>query len=378
MTFSKLRCYFTAATSYDGDLHQYYDRILSILKDTHANIVSGAQIITPRLRKRDNALSKIQIYERENKLIEDSDCVVAEVSKPSLGVGSEITQALIKKKPVLALVLEHYGNKLSPILAGNPSELLFIEYYNDKSLPFKLNNFLAHVHAMKHKRGRLIVVDGGNGSGKNTQAQLLVNYLKINKIHTAYFDFPQYYLSFHGQIIAKYLRGEFGSVDEVSPYLASLAYALDRASVKDQMQDFLEKGGYIVANRYATSSMAHQSAKFDSVREREEFLRWIYQLEYKVHRIPKEDLVLYLHVPWKIGMALTKKKGAQPYLKGKVDIEEADIKNRIISEKMYLELAKHNSHWVKIDCVDKGRLLIPTAIHKKIVDVLKQRHFLPK
>ncbi len=378
MTFSKLRCYFTAATSYDGDLHRYYDHILSILKNTHAEIVSGVQIVTPRLRKRDNALSKKQIYERENKLVEDSDCMVAEVSKPSLGVGSEITQALLKNKPVLALVLENYGNKLSPILAGNPSELLFIEYYNDKSLPFKITNFLSHVEAMKHKRGRLIVVDGGNGSGKNTQAQLLVDYLKNNKIPTAYFDFPQYYLSFHGQIIAKYLRGEFGKVDEVSPYLASLAYALDRASVKEQMQDFLSKGGYIIANRYATSSMAHQSAKLDSVKERQEFLRWIYQLEYKVHRIPKEDLVLYLYVPWRIGMELTKKKGTQPYLKGKIDIEEADIKNRIISEKMYLELSKNNAHWIKINCVEKSRLLSPASIHKKIISVLKQRHFLPK
>jgi dTMP kinase len=83
--------------------------------------------------------------------------------------------------------------------------------------------------------------------------------------------------------------GEFGNIDQVSPYLASLAYALDRATIKREMTDFLAKGGYIIANRYATSNMAHQSAKFTDEKERKDFIKWVYELEYKVHRIPKEN-----------------------------------------------------------------------------------------
>lgn len=233
------------------------------------------------------------------------------------------------------------------------------------------------INRIQKPKGKLIVIDGGDGSGKTTQTKLLVNYFKQKGIPTKFYDFPRYYNSFHGKTVAKFLRGEFGEFDQVSPYLASLAYALDRASVKNEMNNFLRKGGYIIANRYATSNMAHQAAKLKSKKQKKDYLQWIYELEYEVHKIPKQDLVILLYVPWQISQILTSKKGGRGYLKGKsLDIAEKNLKHRVETEKMYLQLAKNNKNWVKIDCVINNRLLLPQEIHKKIINELVKKGLL--
>jgi len=368
-----LKIYFTASTSFDGKYQQQYKNIIKCLKDYGHKITSGIQIVSKDLREQDKKLTEKEIFKREFERIQKSDCVIAEVTHPSHGVGSEITFSLINSKPVLGLVFEDGEDVISPMIAGNPSDNFFLERYNNEKLPYVLKNYLDHIEAAKERKGKLVVIDGGNGSGKTTQAKMLVEYLTKQKIPTKYLDFPQYYSSFHGKTVAKFLRGEFGAIDEVSPYLASLAYALDRASIKREMEDFLINGGYIIANRYATSSMGHQAAKITNEKEKKEFLKWLYELEYKVHKIPKENLVIYLYVPWQVGMKLSENKGERAYLKNQVDIEEADIKNRIETEKMFINLAKSNKHWVLIDCMNKDKILTPGEIHKKIINVLKQR-----
>ncbi len=169
--------------------------------------------------------------------------------------------ALVKDKPVLALFYKDVEDKLSPMIIGNPSENLFLEHYDEDNLEIKLKKFINHIESLKKRKGKLIVIDGGDGSGKTTQANLLVDYLKKRGFKVKYYDFPRYYSSFHGKLVGRFLAGEFGSLDSVSPYLASLAYALDRASVKEEMEEWLAKGGIIICNRYVTSSMAHQSAR---------------------------------------------------------------------------------------------------------------------
>ncbi|MCS6956398.1 MAG: hypothetical protein NZM02_00930, partial [Patescibacteria group bacterium] len=337
-------------------------------------LTSGEQIINEKLLKEDEKLTPEEIFKRQKNLIDKSDFIVAEVTKPSHGVGGEIVYGLVKEKPVLALVYENNQDLISPMILGNPSDNFYLERYDFDKLPFIISDFVKFIKTKKTRKGQLIVIDGGDGSGKTVQSKMLLEYLKKNKHDVKYFDFPQYYKTFHGRTVAKFLQGEFGKIDEVSPYLASLAYALDRLSVRDEMEYFLKKGGIIICNRYATSSLAHQGAKFNDIKKRDEFLKWLYELEYKIHKIPKEDIVIYLYVPWKKGLELTAKKGIREYLQGKKDIAEEDINHRIKSENMYLELVSKNKNWVKINCLDeKNNLLSPFNIHKKIVEILKQR-----
>lgn len=372
-----IKVFFTASTTFNGTYKKNYQEIIKKIKNLGGKIISGKQIINEKLLEKDKKLTKKEIFQREKEKIDKADCLIAEVTHPSHGVGGEIVYGLMKKKPVLGLVFQDKADLISPMLEGNPSDNFFMERYNFQNLIYKIKNFLDYIDSIKNRQGKLVVIEGGNGSGKTTQTQLLINYLKNKKISYQYYDFPQYYTSFHGKTVAKFLRGELGSIDQVSPYLSSLAFALDRASVKKEMEDFLNRGFLIVANRYVSSSLAHQGAKFTNEKDKKEFLNWLYDLEYKVHKMPKEDLVIYLYVPWQISIKLSQKKlSSQKYLKGKKDIEEKDIKNRINSEKMYLELYKKNKHWVKIDCAENNKLLSPDDIHKKVIKILKEKNFI--
>ncbi|MBI4999856.1 hypothetical protein HZB97_03765, partial [Candidatus Gottesmanbacteria bacterium] len=354
--------------------------IIALIKEAGYKLASGEQIVNKELLLKDRRLSKEKIFSREKKAIESADCLVAEVTSPSTGVGGEIAYALTRQKPALALFYKEAEDKLSPMIAGNPSDNLYLEHYDEDNLKIILQEFLEHVEKRKQKKGKLVIVEGSDGSGKATQTELLVDYLKKKKIPVKAMDFPRYYSSFHGKIVGRFLNGEFGKIDQVSPYLASLAYALDRAAAREEMEDWLGRGGLIVSNRYVTSNMAHQGAKLPQ-EKRDEFVKWVDELEYKVHKIPREDLVIYLYVPWKIGLELTKKKGERGYVKG-LDIAEADIKHRQKAEKMYLWLAKTRKNWVKIDCLPAGRQVADSKIrpkqeiHQEILKVLKENGIL--
>ncbi len=370
-----MKVYFTAATTHDGHGTRNKE-ILSAIKMLGHSSVSGDQIITPLLRKKDEKLSAKEIFTREKDRIEAADCVVAEVTSPSSGVGGEIVYALIHNKPVLALFYKDAENLLSPMIAGNPSDHLYLEHYEDDNILIILKHFFAEVSTLKKRKGKLIVIDGGDGSGKATQSELLKAALEKQGKKVKYMDFPRYYSSFHGRVVGRFLSGEFGALDVVSPYLAALSYALDRASAKEEMDAWLSQGGVLLSNRYATSSMAHQAAKLPEAK-RTEFISWLDEMEYKVHKIPREDIVIYLYVPWKIGYDLTLKKEQRNYTKGKLDIAEADLKHRAESERMYLRLAKERKNWIKIDCVnEQGTLLPKEVIHEKIIGALKEKHII--
>lgn len=359
-----MKVYFTASTSGNGDLVPLYSQIIQLIETHGVTLTSGPQIISQHMLSEDKKLSSKYIFDRQQRRIGESDLIIAETSKPSHGVGGEIVYALSLGKPILALVHTKFEDHISPMVAGNPSENLFIEYYDEDSMSNKVSDFIKHIEKIKKRKGKLIVIDGGDGSGKTTQAELLVEYLKSQKIPVKYVDFPQYYKSFHGKTVSKFLQGEFGKIDEVSPYLASLAYALDRASVKREMDEFLATGGYIVANRYATSNMAHQAAKCKSEKERTEYLKWIYELEYKVHKIPKEDIVIYLHVPYQHATELMKKRAVQRGIEQ--DIAEKSLDHQKKSEEMYLLLAKKYKHWKTIECMQNGVMSDRKTIQKMI------------
>ena len=366
-----MKVYFTAPTTIDGEADRYAAIITSIEMLGHI-VISGKQIVTPELLKSDEKKSPEEIFAREKKFIEEADCIVCEVTSPSSGVGGEIVYGLVHNKPVLSLFYKDAENKLSPMIAGNPSEHLYLEHYEDDNIPIILKHFFDEVQTLRGRKGKLIVIDGGDGSGKATQSELLKQYLEKNGHTVKYLDFPRYYSSFHGRVVGRFLTGEFGALDQVSPYLAALAYAVDRAGAKEEMDQWLSTGGMLLCNRYATSSMAHQGARMP-LDKQDEFVGWLDEMEYKVHKIPREDVVVYLSVPWKTGYELTLKKDQRKYMDGKLDIAEKDMHHRQASEDMYLRLAKERNNWITIDCVKDGIILSKEEIHEKIIQALKEK-----
>jgi len=221
---------------------------------------------------------------------------------------------------------------------------------------------------MKYQ-GKLIVIEGGDGSGKTTQATLLLKYLKDKGIPHSSLDFPQYD-SFYGKIVAQFLRGEFGDLKSVSPYLAALTFALDRFAVKDDIVQCLKRGEIIVANRYVTSNIAHQGSKFTDKAKRKKFIAWLEELEYGFHGLPHEDVVLWLHVSSKITEALTKMKDKRSYLQGKEDIQERDRSHQNSTEILYNTLSQQYKHWITIPCFQNDTIKSKEEIHKTIVQAL--------
>lgn len=175
------------------------------------------------------------------------------------------------------------------------------------------------------KKGLLIVIEGGDGSGKTTQFNLLKDKLIKDSHQVETVDFPQY-----GQpsalMIEKYLNGDFGTAKEVGAYRASIFYAADRYEASFRMKKWLGDGKIILANRYATSNMVHQSGKIKDIPERDKFLKWLDELEFGIFDIPRPDLVFFMNISADISQALAlQKDGRHDNVKSKNDIHENDL-----------------------------------------------------
>lgn len=213
------------------------------------------------------------------------------------------------------------------------------------------------------KKGKLIVFEGTDGSGKTTQAKLLLNYLKKNKIPSAYISFPRYGESMWGKMVRRFLDGDFGK--SVDPYLASALYAGDRAAASYVINKWIEQGKIVVCNRYVASNIGHMGAKFSDARKRKAYINWLTDLEYKENGIPKEDLVFLLSVPIKTTKELMKNR--------KLDIHEKDLAYQKKVFEVYDNFAKGKKNWVKVACTKDGEILKPVEIHEKIIKVLKKK-----
>jgi dTMP kinase len=368
-----MKIYFGASISLGRKYLNQCRRIVKAIKFLGHHVLSE-YVVDPNLVA-GVGLKPVELFKRETGRIEKADLMIAEVSQASWGTAFLMEHALKHNIPVLALYYQDNHAKLSPMVAGHPE--LYLVSYDEDNLKTVLEFNLRHFSKRMSCQGKLIVIDGSNGSGKATQTELLMKYFRQHKIAAKHISYPRYYTSFHGKTVGRFLKGEFGKLKEVSPYLSSLAYALDRLTSKNQILDWLESGQIVVADRYVTSSLAHQAVKLKG-KEREKIINWIYEMEYKQHRMPKENIVIYLYVAPEIADKLILQKAKKYRGKQKRDIEEGLAYQRQVTN-LYLQLVKKYRHWVKIDCLDrKGQLKSKKQIHDLVVQTLQDRKILLK
>lgn len=228
----------------------------------------------------------------------------------------------------------------------------------------------------KHmKKGKLIVIDGIDGSGKATQVRLLEERLKKEGVKIKTIDFPRYEENFFGKLIGEYLSGVYGDFIKVDPKLASILYAADRFESSVKIKDWLDKGFVVLADRYATANQIHQGGKISSLKKRKEFLDFLDTMEYSIFKIPRPDLVIYLDVPFEVSKVWLQKKVAmrkKTYLKGRKDVAEDNLIHLKNSRESALLLAKQNKNWQKVTCCRGSVCLIPEQVSQQVYDIIKK------
>ncbi|MBI2474757.1 MAG: deoxynucleoside kinase [Candidatus Taylorbacteria bacterium] len=233
---------------------------------------------------------------------------------------------------------------------------------------------------MTKKKDRLIVIEGIDGSGKATQVKLLVDRLRKEGVKVLDTDFPRYGEK-SAHFVEKYLRGEFGSAKEVGPYAASIFFSMDRYEASEQIREGLKKGINIISNRYTSANLGHQGGKIRDKKERDRYIDWLLNFEYKILGIPEPDLTILLDIEPKAAQKLIRLKGKRKYTRGKRDIHEIDLTHLKQAREAYLYAAKkylpapsrrgrgRQVVWKVIDCMDGKKILPVEHIGRDVAEV---------
>ena len=216
--------------------------------------------------------------------------------------------------------------------------------------------------------GKLIVIEGTDGSGKSTQFRLLTSRLEADGHRFQKLVFPQY-AEPSSALIRMYLGGEFGSKpSDVNAYAASAFYAVDRyASYKKVWGDWYENGGLIVSDRYTTSNAVHQASK-EPQEKQAEFLKWLYEFEYDRLGLPRPDLTIYLDVPTDFTEQMMPKREADTNTSA--DIHEQDMEYLATCRRTGKAAAEYYG-WTVIQCVRNGAMRSIEDIHDEIYRLCK-------
>lgn len=224
---------------------------------------------------------------------------------------------------------------------------------------------------MQNHPGVFIVLEGSDGSGKGTQFRLLNERLKAVGHDVVVFDFPRYDQP-SSHFVKRYLNGDYGPASEVSPYTASIFYALDRYEASPQIKQAIDKGKVVVANRYVGSNMAHQGAKFTTTHEQRGFFLWAEALEYQLLGISRPNINLFLKVPADISFELIAQKSSREYTDKKRDEHEADkqhIKKSVAAYDLLCKLFPKD--FIEIDCSRGRQMLSIVEVNNLIWETIK-------
>ena len=206
--------------------------------------------------------------------------------------------------------------------------------------------------------GKIITIEGLDGAGKSTQIELLREKLDQLGIQHRYIHFPMLNQGSYGTLIAEFLRGEFGNLEEVHPKLVALLFAEDRNEHKDKLNQWLEEDYVIILDRYVKSNIAFQCAKIEDNTQKEILKKWILDFEFGTNQLPKPEASFFLDVPLQIieNSLKTERNGAdRDYLKGQKDIHEASISfQQQVLQEYYKLIDENPSNFHKIACMDSN------------------------
>ena len=217
--------------------------------------------------------------------------------------------------------------------------------------------------------GKLIVIEGTDGSGKSTQFRLLSEHLQKDNIDFKHLVFPRYSEE-SSALIRMYLGGEFGDKpSDVGPYAASAFYAVDRyASYKMDWGKWYEDGGLVLSDRYTTSNAVHQASKV-SGQDQQDYLHWLYDFEYEKLGLPRPDLTIYLDVPTDFTEKML--RGREAATNTKADIHEKDMAYLATCRETGRAAAAYYG-WTVIHCVKDGAMRSMEDIHQEIFEAVKK------
>ena len=221
--------------------------------------------------------------------------------------------------------------------------------------------------------GKLFVIDGTDGSGKQTQSSLLKERLQKEGIDFKSVSFPNYE-SPTSALVKMYLEGDFGeNQKDVSPYIASTFYAADRyATYKKDFEEYYNNGGIIIADRYTTSNMIHQAGIIKDKQEREKFLKWLWDFEFNLYGLPIPTEVIFLNMPPDYTEKLIQDRENKITHEKQKDIIEKNKQNTIDAYNNALELVK-KYNWYEIKCVKDDKIRTIEDINDEIYELVKKK-----
>jgi dTMP kinase len=227
---------------------------------------------------------------------------------------------------------------------------------------------------------KLIVIEGIDGSGKSTQIRMLQEFLKKAGRKSEYLHFPRTEAPYFGELIARFLRGEFGSLSDVDPYLVAMLYAGDRKDASETIKKWLSENKTVLLDRYTYSNIAYQCAKLKDAVERKKLMDWILSLEFVHFGIPRPDINIFLDVPFSFTerkLTSARSGNDRDYLNGSKDIHEESMSFQRTVRDLYLDVAKSDPLLALVNCSsDKGEMLGPDIIFSQIMDLLRNKHIL--
>ncbi|MBQ5693609.1 MAG: dTMP kinase [Alistipes sp.] len=219
-----------------------------------------------------------------------------------------------------------------------------------------------------------IVLEGLDGAGKSTQIKRLRQLFADRGIESEYVHFPRFDSPVYGELIARFLRGELGSIESVDPYIVALLFAGDRADMAPRIAQWQAEGKVVIVDRYVYSNIGYQCAKIADAEGRKRLKEWILSTEYGYFNIPRPDISLFLDVPFAFtakSLAEQRSGDDRAYLNGASDIHESSLDLQRTVRQVYLDAAQSDQTLKVIDCSNaEGGMDTPDGIFARIEAVV--------